>query len=342
MGEPFRVLQVGLGSIGVKIAENIIRRENLELKAVVDISPDLRGQTVEGLLSIQEDTRTPIYGDLQEAIDAIGPVDAALVATSSSLKTVAPTIKTCLEAGMDVVSICEQLSFPHTRYPEISKDLDETAKKTERSVLGTGINPGFLMDTLPILLSAPIKHVDSIRVTRVINSSKRRKSFQLKIGTGMTVEQFRDAISTGKITGHVGLSESLWMVNAALNLGLDEIVEIPPEPVLTEKEVTTPIVSVKKGDVIGLKSVGLGKRNGETIVTLDFTAHAGAEPEYDAVEINGEPSITQRIEGGVHGDNSTIAMALNMIPLVIRAAPGLYTMKDLPCPRNTERLWRDE
>lgn len=342
MGEPFRVLQVGLGSIGVKIAESIIRRDNLELKAVVDISPSLRGQSIEGLLSIKSDTNTPIYGDLQEAIDAIGECDIALVATSSALENVTPTILTCLRAGMDVVSICEQLSYPFKRHPDLSKQIEDASRETGKSVLGTGINPGYLMDTLPILLSAPIKSLNTIEVTRVINSSRRRKSFQLKIGTGMNVEQFEEAISSGKITGHVGLSESLWMIGDALNLKLDEVVELPPEAVIAKDDMETPVVKIKKGDVIGLKSIGLGKRGGETIVTLTFIAHAGAEPEYDEVRINGEPGILQRIEGGVHGDDGTVAMAINMIPLVIQARPGLYTMKDLPCPRNTEHYWRDE
>jgi 4-hydroxy-tetrahydrodipicolinate reductase len=173
-----------------------------------------------------------------------------------------------------------------------------------------------------------------------MNSSHRRPSFQKKIGTGMTLDEFRKKIDEGEITGHVGLVESIQMVDAGLNLGLDEIEELPPEAIIAESEVTNSFATIKKGDVLGLKSVGVGKRKGEQIVTLDFQAYAEATPQYDEIIIEGIPPITQRIKGGVQGDHGTIGMILNLIPIVIEESPGLKTMKDLPVPRNTMRFWR--
>ncbi|MFX0107209.1 MAG: dihydrodipicolinate reductase, partial [Candidatus Hodarchaeota archaeon] len=217
----------------------------------------------------------------------------------------------------------------------------QTAEKTGKSVLGTGINPGYLMDLLPITLSGPLKSVESIEVTRVINSSRRRASFQKKIGTGMRKDQFFKSIADGDITGHVGLVESIRMIDDALNLGLDHIEELPVEPVIAESPVKTSYASVDTGDVLGLKSRGIGNRGEETVIVLDFFAYADASPEYDEVKIIGDPNLTQRVEGGVHGDVGTVAMVLNMIPIVVSAYPGLYTMKDLPSPRNTERVLKD-
>ena len=342
MPQSFRVLQVGLGAIGVKIAQAILERSNLELVGVVDINPDFKGKTVEQVLSLESKTKTPIFGDLRKAFKKIGEdnADVALVATSSSLERVAPTIKECIAHGLHVVSICEELSFPYGKYPQLAGEIHKLARKAKRTVVGTGINPGYLMDTLPILLSAPVQNVEAIEVTRVINSTKRRDSFQIKIGTGMTVEEFRSAINSGIITGHVGLAQSIQMIDDALNLGLDSIEEIPPEPVVASGKTVTPVATVNPGEVLGLKSVGVGRKGERVVVILNFLAYADASPEYDEVRIRGRQDLTMRIEGGVHGDMGTVAMAINMIPLAVKARPGLMTMKDLPCPRNTERIWK--
>jgi len=339
MPKPFRVIQVGFGSLGRHIANAILHRDNLELVAVVDANPDLKNKTI-GELVEEVDSEIIITDDLKMVLKA-SPADIAIVATASALEAVTSTIEACLENGLDVVSICEELSFPYEKQPRIAKRLDNLAKKMDKTVVGTGINPGYLMDLLPIVLTGPCQQVDTITVTRHMNSSHRRPSFQKKIGTGMTEEEFKKKIDTGEITGHVGLVESIQMIDAGLNLGLDEIEELPPEAIIAKKEVTNSFATIKKGYVLGLKSVGVGKRGGEQIVTLDFQAYAEATPQYDEIVIEGLPPITQRIKGGVHGDQGTIGMIINLIPMVIDEAPGLKTMKDLPPPRNTMRFWRE-
>jgi 4-hydroxy-tetrahydrodipicolinate reductase len=267
--------------------------------------------------------------------------DVAIVATSSSLEIVVPTIEECLQTGLDVVSICEQLSFPYRKKPELAESLNQVAKQNGKTVVGTGINPGYLMDLLPIVLTGPCQSVESIHVTRHMNSSYRRPSFQKKIGTGMTNDEFRENIDEGKITGHVGLVESIQMIDAALNLELDEIEELPPKAIIAESEVINSFATIKKGDVLGLKSMGVGRKNGKVIISLDFQAYAEADPQYDEVIIEGVPRMHQRIEGGVHGDKGTIGMILNLIPIVVKESPGLKTMKDLPVPRNTMGFFKD-
>ncbi|MHA2027142.1 MAG: NAD(P)H-dependent amine dehydrogenase family protein [Candidatus Thorarchaeota archaeon] len=339
MTKPFRVIQIGFGSLGRHIASSIVKRDNLELVAVVDANPELTNKPIKEIhTEIESDIS--LTDDLQKVLKD-NPADAAIVATSSSLETVLSTIESCVESGLDVISICEELSFPYQKNPEIAEKLNKFAEKNSKTVVGTGINPGYLMDLLPIVLTGPCQHVDTISVTRHMNSSHRRPSFQKKIGTGMTVGEFQKNIEEGNITGHVGLVESIQMIDAGLNLGLDEIEELLPEAMIAESEVTNSFATIKKGDVLGLKSVGVGKRKGEQIVTLDFQAYAEATPQYDEIIIEGLPPITQRIKGGVQGDHGTIGMILNLVPIVIAEPPGLKTMKDLPVPRNTMRYWRE-
>ena len=339
MKEPFKILQIGFGAIGRTITQEIIERENLELVGVVDLDPNLQNKIVEDILSVEADSKTTISDNLEKVLHELS-ADIALILTSSSLENVAETISTCLQAGMNVLSLCEELSFPYKRYPEISSKINQIACNTEKSVLGTGINPGFLMDLLPVVLSAPCLQVDSIRVTRVINSSRRRASFQKKIGTGMTQEDFRIEIDEGRITGHVGLVESMQMIDAALHLELDQTLEMSPEPVLATENTKTSFTAIDTGEVLGLKSRAIGKRGSETIIELNFSAYAHASPEYDEVKIEGKPNLLQRIDGGLHGDLGTIAMVVNSIPLVVKAKPGLLTMIDIPIPRNTREEWK--
>ena len=342
MSEPFRVLQIGFGSLGRHISESILNRDNLKLLGVVDANPNLTNKPLRELLSTNLETSLSIQEDLHTFLDEQkdSPADVAIVATSSSLEAVFPTIELCLRHGMDVLSICEQLSFPYKKQPDLASKLNEIALETGKTVLGTGINPGYLMDLLPVILTAPCQSVHTIHVTRNMNSSRRRHSFQKKIGTSMSQEEFRKNIDEGHITGHVGLVESIHMIEHALELNLDEVIEMPPEPVIAEKDVTNSFATINKGDVLGLKSTGIGKRNGEQIVLLEFLAYAEATPEYDEIIIEGHPRIHQRIEGGVQGDYGTIGMLINLIPLVVSMTPGLKTMIDIPVPRNTMRYWK--
>ncbi|MHA2140021.1 MAG: NAD(P)H-dependent amine dehydrogenase family protein [Candidatus Thorarchaeota archaeon] len=343
MSKPFRVMQIGFGAIGKPIADAVVGRGNLDLVSVVDLEPSMSGKHVADYLSQSSGASAKIYSTIDAAFeDVSGPIDVALVLTTSSLEGVKPTIVRCLEAGMHVVSICEELLYPYARYPKLSDEIDRIARGVGKSVLGTGINPGYLMDVLPIVLTAPCQSVVRIHVTRVIDSARRRASFQKKVGTSMSVDEFNNAIASGAITGHVGLVESMRLIDDALSLNLDHFEEFPPEAVIAEEEIETSFAKVEVGDVLGLKSRSVGNRNDQTIITLDFIAHAGASPEYDEVKIEGYPNLTSRIEGGVMGDYGTASMAVNMIPIVVQAAPGLYTMKDLPVPRNTQRIMKGD
>jgi 4-hydroxy-tetrahydrodipicolinate reductase len=226
-------------------------------------------------------------------------------------------------------------------HPKVSKELDQIAKENNVSIVGTGINPGYLMDLLPIVLTAPCQHVESIKVTRMMNSGKRREPFQRKIGTGLTPKEFRRKIDSKEITGHVGLTESIHMIADAIGFEFDEIKEYPPEAILAKKRFFTSYKEiVKSGHVCGLRSTAAAKKDGVDIIYLDFQAYAGDHDEYDSILIEGTPKIEQKIIGGVHGDLGTSAMVANIIPQIYTSTPGLYTMKDLPVPCNTERIWK--
>lgn len=341
MKKKFDVVQVGLGPMGRLIAQLILKRENISFKGVVEIDPELAGKKLGKLFGDEKGSNIIIESDLSRILSK-EKIDVVIIATSSSLESVAPLITQAVESGSNIISICEELSYPFQYYPKLSEELNALAKSNNVTIVGTGINPGYLMDLLPIVITAPCQSVKSIKVTRMMNSAKRRVSFQLKIGTGLRPDEFRKKIDNKEITGHVGLIQSIQMICDALGLEYDEIKEFPPKEMITEDDFMTSYgEKVPKGYVCGLQSKAVAKKNEKEIVLLDFVAYAGEHEEYDNIEIEGTPNIHQKIIGGVHGDLGTSAMVVNLIPIVTKARSGLLTMKDLPAPCNTENLWNE-
>ena len=342
MNKKFDVIQVGLGPMGKIITNLLCKRKNVNLKGVVDINPQLIGKKLSEILETDLEFDLIIEPNL-DTILLNGNVDVVVIATSSSLDKVAPLIKKAAKSGSNIISICEELSYSFQTYPKLSGDLDDLAKSKDITIVGTGINPGYLMDLLPIVVTAPCQSVKSIKVTRMMNSAKRRVPFQKKIGTGLSVEEFHRKIRNKEITGHVGLTQSIQMIVAATGIKYDEIVELPPKEILVKEDLETSYGElVPKGYVCGLQSTAYAKERGKDVITLDFVAYAGDHDEYDSILIEGTPRIEQKIIGGVHGDLGTSAMVANLIPIVVAARPGLLTMKDIPVPCYTENIWKNE
>jgi len=331
MGNEIKVILFGVGPLGVAIAKGMLEKKGMKIVGAVDNAKELVGKDLGEILKAGKTLGITITDDAKSLLSRTEP-NISIIATRSSVKGIYPELEMCINAGVHVVSTCEELSYPYYKEPRLSAEIDRLAKKHGVAVLGTGINPGYLMDALPITLTGPCLRVDAIKVTRMMDSSKRRIPFQKKIGTGLTPEQFEKSIRDKVITGHVGLAESIAMIAAALGWKLEAITEFPPEPVIAKKEVTTPYTTIRPGYVAGLKSVAHGIKSGKPVVVLEFVANALVQEEYDAISIEGVPNVNQKIIGGVHGDIGTVAVILNMIPKVLNARPGLATMKDLPLP----------
>lgn len=316
----------GVGEIGRSIAKALLDRGH-DVVGAIDVREEIVGRDLGEVLGLDEKLNVVVSDRSDEVL---GNVDADIVilATTSYLKQTYPQIMECLDHSLNVISTCEELSYPWIKYPELSNKLDRKAREHNVTVLGTGINPGFLMDTLPIVLTSPCLSIEGIKVKRIMYSGNRRIQYQKKIGTGLSIEEFEAKIRRREITGHVGLFESIALIASTLGWKLDEIVETPPKPVIAEKEVKTTYTVVRTGQVAGLRCEAYGLMNDERVIELEFVSHACVEDPYDEILIFGEPSIRFRVIGGVHGDLGTVAMILNMIPEVISARSGLLTMKD--------------
>lgn len=329
--DKINVVVYGTGVMGRKIAQALSQKKSFEVVGAIDVDPQLVGKDLGEFFDKPLKSGIIIEKDAESLLSKV-KAQAVVLTTTSYLKTIFPQISQCLRTGINVISTCEELSYPWKCEPKLSQRIDTMAREKGVTVTGTGINPGFLMDTLPLILTAPCLKVKTLKVTRMMDSSKRRIPFQKKIGTGLSQEEFQQKIKKRIITGHVGLLESIYMIADGLGWKLDEAVELPPEPVIDDKETKTALAVIKPGDVIGLTSIAYGIKEGQEVITLTFCANAAMDEEYDEIIIDGEPNIHQKIIGGVHGDIGTVAVTINTIPRVIEASPGLKLMKDLPLP----------
>ena len=326
---PIRVLHFGLGPIGLGIVRQVASRKGFKIVGAVDIDPDKVGRDLGEVAGLDKPLRVKVSGDARKAIKASKP-DVAVFCTNSSLKKVVPQFEAALKLRVPIVSTTEELAYPTKGNLRYARILHQLAKKAKVAVLGTGVNPGFVMDALPITLTGVCERVEAIHVDRIQDARIRRLPFQQKIGAGLTREQFQRKVEAGAVR-HVGLAESISMIADAMGWKLDRITD-EIQPKVAEATVSSEFLAVDAGYVCGIVQDGVGYRNGEPVITLHMEAYLGAPESYDAVEVKGSPALKMKIAGGVHGDIATASIAVNSIPKVLEAAPGLHTMRDLAIP----------
>ncbi len=315
------VVQIGLGPIGLGVTQTILSRRGINLVGAVDLDPAKIGQDA-GILAGHDECGVAVSGDLDETLAR--NADVAIVTTSSRLIDVADTIRRCIDAGWHIVSTCEELAYPWRTAPELAAQIDTQAQSAGVTVLGTGVNPGFLMDILPALLTGVCSDVRSIRVERFQDAGLRRKPFQVKIGAGLSVEEFRSRRDAGRI-GHVGFPESIHLIAESLGWPVDLVTEAIKPVTATDGS-----CDADQGVVLGLRQLAIGYRNDEPVIELELQAFIGHPDPRDTVTIHGTPDLTWTVPGGVNGDIATCAITVNALAAVQRAQPGLRTMRDIP------------
>ena len=326
------VVSFGVGVIGSLTAKFILaeKKKQLNLVGAYDIDPKKVGKDLGAVIGLDHTAGIKVSDNLDRVL--ADDIDIAIHTTSSYLKGAYPQIESVVSHGVDVVSSCEELSYPYVVDTQLSTRLDLLAKKHGATVLGTGINPGFLMDALPIALTAPCESIRRIRISRRMNAATRRVPFQRKVGAGLTKGEFQSAIKNHQISGHVGLEQSVSMLADAIGWKLNRVEIGGVEPVIAEKATREGYVKIPAGRVAGVKQSARGLAGGKLLVELNFAAYVGSEEEYDQIEIDGIPPVKCRISPCVHGDYGTVAMLVNMVPKVVGAPPGLLTMKDIQLP----------
>jgi 4-hydroxy-tetrahydrodipicolinate reductase len=320
-----RILHVGLGPLGVMIVGDLHERGLGKVVAAVDVAPGIAGKRLDEVVPASKSMVRVADGFDDVNFDG---VDCAIVTTSSSLVACAPTFRALLKRGATVVSTCEELAWPYVRHSKLARELDRLAKKGGGRLLGTGVNPGFLMDAFPVGATAISKSVTRVEVHRYQDASSRRVPFQKKIGVGLSDAEFKARVKSG-VLRHVGLGESLHFIAHQLGLTIDRWEE-DLEAVRAVADIESALGLVKKRGICGVRQEARGYHGKKVVVDLRFQASLGLEDPHDRVIVEGVPPLDITWRGGVQGDIATSAITLNVIGPLRRSAPGLHTMATIP------------
>jgi 4-hydroxy-tetrahydrodipicolinate reductase len=278
-----------------------------------------------------------ISGDARHVF-ATTRADVVLHATTAFAREAHRQIVPAIDAGLNVITICQELVYPRAETTAIAGDLDARAKTHSVSALAIGVNPGFVMDVIPITLSAVCWTVTHVHVRRVVDFSPYGPDEMRHIGAGRSPEDFRLGVADGTI-GHVGLLESATMIAGALGWRLDALSQTKT-PIVSPTHRVTRFVTIEPGSVCGFRQSVTGTRLGSPVLELEMIGLVSPDPAVDGVElgdwtrIQGEPNIECHLKGEVaqKGGLATAAIAVNMIPQVLNAPPGFHTARDLPFP----------
>ncbi len=326
---PIGIVHFGLGPIGQAVAREVATRVGLTSVAAVDVALAAQGRTIDEVLGKLARPGSPVVVRSLPEADISG-ARVALHCTSSSLAAVAPQLFELIDAGLHVVSTCEELSYPWSVAEAQALELDRRARERGVAILGTGVNPGFAMDYLPIVLSGVLSRVDSVRVRRVQDAAVRRLPLQAKAGVGLDVAEFRKRVRNKQL-GHVGLRQSADALADAFGWRLDGYTE-SIRPVVARRTTSSGLGDVATGMAVGLHQVARGISEGRSVVQLDLTLAVAVPRAYDEIVLEGDIPLKCHIAGGLHGDTATVAVVVNSIERIVHASPGLATMPDFPPP----------
>lgn len=333
MRKPIRVCQWGLGNMGAGMARLMLQKPGLEVVAAIG-RPRHAGKDLGEVLGLDRKLGVIVTDNPDDVLDK-EQVDCVGLATTSWTADQLPDLRKILDAGINCVTIAEELADPEAQSPELAAEIDALAKKNGVTVLGTGVNPGFVLDLLIVTLTAGCHSVERIEASRVNDLSPYGHTVMRTQGVGATPEAFRAGVADGTIVGHVGFPESIHMISEALGLGVDRIVQ-SREPIISNVYRETPHVVVEPGMVAGCTHIGIGYRGDTEVIRLvhpqQIHPHLENQPTGDFIHIYGNPEINMAIKPEIAGGKATIGIAVNMIPHVVAATPGLKRMIDLPVP----------
>lgn len=333
--ENVKVIIWGLGAMGSGMAEMLLKKKGVEIVGVAGRGSKV-GRSMYEFLSVERGDRQDVIIGTPEDVITEKAADVVLCCTDSFTKNAFDRLKFVLEKKINVVSSAEEMAYPKAQSPELAAELDKIAKENGVSIMGTGINPGLIMDLLVVIMTGCCEEVEHIVSRRVNSLSPFGPVVMEEQGIGITEEAFIKGVETGKLSGHVGFHESIHMIADAIGWGVDKVTQ-SMEPIMTDVDRKSPYGFAKAGNVAGCAMKGFGYVDGELKIEMDHPQQI--EPEQvgvqtgDYVIIKGTPNINMVNSPEVPGGIGTIAMCVNMIPHIINARPGLHTMIDLPVPR---------
>jgi 2,4-diaminopentanoate dehydrogenase len=305
-----KVVLCGMGAIGTEILDYLVKRSH-EVLAVVDSDPEKVGRSVAELTGLPLAIRVSAsIRDVQ-----LDGAEVAVFSTLSRIHDLADDISFAASSGLDVVTTSEEMAYPAYSGAGTASELDKVATSKGVTIVGVGVNPGFVMDLIPAIAASATKNPSSIHVVRSVDVSRRRRQLQAKTGVGHTRVKFEKEVKEGML-GHVGLVESAHLIAASLGKPLEGL-----------KHGVFPVLA-SEDHVMGVRQFAEGTAGG-CLIRLDLEMTM-TSADFDVVEVKGDPDLKLRFEKGVFGDSATVALVVHAVERIGRARPGLITVLDLP------------
>lgn len=329
MVKRIKVIQYGLGAMGTEMAKIILQKKDLELVGAIVNRPEKAGKDVGELVGLKKKVGVKACTDVKKVCKDCD-ADILLHAAVSYVPQVWEQIQPAVNHGMNVVTIAEEMGYPFVKYPALCKKMDSAAKRKDVSILGSGINPGFAMDLVPVIYSGICNEIDMIKITRVIDFSPFGPSIQKNIGIGMEVKEFKKNVAAKKMPLHIGLPESMHMLAAALKWKLNKVYETR-DPVIAERDIGVPgYMKIESGKISGFDHRCFGVMKGKTRIIMEELGRVDPTLDYrNTIEIKGIPDLVETVNVPP-GQITTTNHAVNLLPVVYNARPGLLSMLDLP------------
>ena len=319
------VIVYGLGPIGRGIGRALAEEPRLQAVGAVDRDPAIIGYQLHEICDADLPPLT-VVSSLAE-LD-VKPGAVLLQATVSKLEAARPQLLEAIARGYHVVSTSEELVWPWDDYPQLAAEIDQAARKSGVSVFGVGVNPGFVMDTLPVLLSRSSGAIEAIHVSRIVDLTERRLQLQRKNGLGQSVGRVQKMLDEQAI-GHVGLTTSLQMLAAGLGWRLD-VIDIESRAIAAQTPTSTEHIDIPTGRCVGIQQRAQGFVLDVPRIILKLVMEANVEGgTRDEIHVDGDQCLRLRLNG-LHGDLATAALIVNQALQVQSMPAGLQTMLSAP------------
>lgn len=327
-----RVVLCGVGGVGRNVTRLLRARPGYRIAAACSRNPALAGRDV-GELAGGSPLGVAVSGDLQTALRE--PADLLLVATTSFLREVAGDVRRGIEHGLHVITTAEEAAFPWIIDAELAGRLDALARTRGVSVIGVGLNPGFIFDALLLTASGIAWDVRAIRIRRVVDVSRFSAAIQRRLGIGFTADRFAAGVAAGSITGHIGFPQSFHLAARCLDVRIDRI-ESGFEPLMADRRYDGQRLRVEPETTAGFVQRYRAVSGGRPWMSAEFIAHvdppaAGYRPA-DSIHVDGYNALNLAIEPGCQPQLGTAAMIANVMPRLAEARPGYLTVADLALP----------
>lgn len=345
-----RVVLWGLGALGTQVTKAFAAGVgDARIVGIVDHAPKLAGKRArdvdEGAKALGLDLT--IAPSLEACLAGLAePADVVYHMTESVLSAIEGQLVSAMDRGLDVISASEAMFYPNLRDPAFSARIDAAAKRNGVAIVGCGINPGFVFDALPLVLARVTTGVTSIRVKRCIDVYGTGAHDIDHVGYGLTPEDFRAKIASGRIVGHMGMPDSIALVAERLGLTIDRIeeswdIETAGYPVDSG---TDALGILPPGRVIGITQHGSGFDGATERVRMDLAMYYRPDKfgltESDDIVIEGSHRVHCALTPAAVSIQGAALHIANTTHDVVRAPPGLVNVMDFAMGGRPRGLFR--